>query len=529
MLKTLCAAVMAMMSLTAVAAEHRTTTVAVFSINDFHGGLLQDLRKEVPGAAWVVQTLDSLKREYPNHVTISAGDNFGGSFFYTATRSETLMPQMFRDMGITLSVPGNHAFDEGQELWADGWQSTALCPRDWRLQYVCANMRKDGRIPDGCKPWVVVPVELAEGGCVKVAITGLLTSNTPNQASARRLKGLTFDGNYSGVLDSLKLLPGYDEVAEANLHILATHIGTYMNKDGVPAYDDPDVDNLMAFDRDDIDGIFSAHSHVAVSGTMPSKRPYPIVQGYCRGAYVATLLCEVDVETGKCIKVTPKLVKVNPHATLGPKAARLQAQVAEQYQTKTFRGLPLNQVLTHCSENLIHSRSVNHLQSRMGSLVCESYAAAYRETGAGEGLVVGISHFGSIRAGFFAGDVTVLDVGEALPFANALKAYRYTGKQLKRLMEFGVNGCRLGRIQTSGVEVEKDKKGHVKRLFCCDGENHRTEISDKTQLVIVTDDYITTGGDGYDPDFFRMEDLLPATMPVSTDAFINYLKSQEQI
>lgn len=512
------------------ASAQQTATVAVFSINDFHGGMVQDLRKDIPGAAWVVQTLDSLKSVYPNHVTLSAGDNFGGSFFYTATRQESLLPQMFRDMGIRISVPGNHAFDEGQELWADAWQSTTFCPRDWRLQYVCANMRREGRIPDECKPWVVVPVDIqGTDAKVNVAITGLLTSNTPNQASARRVKGLTFDGNYGAVLDSIKHLPGYDEVEKANVHILATHISTYM-KDGVPAYDDPDADNLMAFDRDDIDGIITAHSHVLVSGTIPSARPYPVVQGFWHGVYIGVLLCEVDLASGRCLKVTPQVVRVNPHAALSAKAARLQAQVEEQYRTTLFRGLPLSAVLTEAAADIPHDRTVKHVESRMGTLVCRSYVEAYRESAAESAdLVIGISHFGSMRAGFYKGAVTVLDVGEALPFANPLKAYSYTGRQLRELMEFGINGCRLGRIQTSGLDVTLDKKGHVKRMTAAKADGTVVEINDATSLVLVTDDYITTGGDGYSPAFFPAEALIPATLPMSTDAFIHYLKSQPAI
>ena len=159
---------------------NRTVTVAVFTLNDFHCGIVQDLRKEIPGAPWVVQTLDSLKKEYPYHVTLSAGDNFGGSFYYSATRQSSLMPRVFCDMGITLSVPGNHAFDDGQEAFARKWADSDYLPRRWDFRYVCANMRREGRIPDSCQPWAVVPVPIGDGDTVKVAVTGLITANYSN-------------------------------------------------------------------------------------------------------------------------------------------------------------------------------------------------------------------------------------------------------------------------------------------------------------------------------------------------------------
>lgn len=508
------------------ALAQQTVQVAVFCINDFHCGLIQDVDKGTPGAAWVVQTLDSLKQVYPNHLTVAAGDNFGGSFFYTATQDKSLIPQFMRDMEISISVPGNHAFDCGQEHLADRWQSTLLCPRDWQMRYVCGNMRKDGRIPDYCLPWLVEKVDLKEGGSVSVGFTGLMTSNTPAQASASRIKGLTFDGRYGAVLDSLTTLPGYSEYANANVHLLLSHISTYM-KDGVPAFDDRDVDNLYALDRSDIDGIFTAHSHNLVCGTVPCKRSYPVVQGYWHGGYIAMMLCDIDLATGRCLKVTPRVVKVNPHATLGPKAARLEAQIQEQYQTTTFRGLPLSTILTRCNATIEHDRTRKFEQKPMGTLVTTAYAEAYRKACPDKSspIVIGVSHIGGIRAGLSKGNITILDVGEVLPFANNLQAYSFTGKMLRPLMEYGINGCLLGHLQTSGIEVEMDKKGHVKRLFCTAPSGERMEIKDNTPLIIVADEFMTTGGDGYSPDFFPPEAHLPIALPAITDAFINYLRT----
>lgn len=509
------------------ALAQQTAQVAVFCINDFHCGLIQNLDKDTPGAAWVVQTVDSLKQVYPNHITVAAGDNFGGSFFYTSTQDKSLIPQFMRDMGISISVPGNHAFDSGQDHFADRWQSTLLCPRDWQMRYVCANMRKEGRIPDYCEPWIVENVQLQEGGSVSVAFTGLMTSNTPSQASASRIKGLAFDGNYSACLDSIKRLPGYEAVEKANVRLLLTHISTYMNDDGVPAFDDPDQANLYAFDRPDIDGIFTAHSHRLVCGTIECARPYPVVQGLWHGQYISMLLCDIDRESGRCVKVTPKVIRVNPHAKLGPKAARLEAQIQEQYQTTTFRGFPLSTVLTHCNATIEHDRTIKFEQKPMGTLVTTAYAEAYRQASLDKSapIVIGVSHIGGIRAGLPKGDVTIVDVGEVLPFANKLRAFSFTGKMLRPLMEFGINGCRLGRIQTSGIDVELDKKGHVKRLFCTSPRGERIEIKDNTPLIIVADEFMTTGGDGYSTDFFPADSLLPVDLPVITDAFIDFLRN----
>ena len=64
--------------------------VAIISINDFHASFARDDAQGKPGAAALLHTVDSLKRLYPNHLVVSAGDNFGGSFFYKATRGALL-------------------------------------------------------------------------------------------------------------------------------------------------------------------------------------------------------------------------------------------------------------------------------------------------------------------------------------------------------------------------------------------------------------------------------------------------------
>ena len=79
------ALLLATLSLSAVC--HAQQQIAIFSINDFHGAFVRNDEKGIVGAPSVWQTLDSLKTIYPCNITVSAGDNFGGSYFYNATKS----------------------------------------------------------------------------------------------------------------------------------------------------------------------------------------------------------------------------------------------------------------------------------------------------------------------------------------------------------------------------------------------------------------------------------------------------------
>ena len=315
-------------------------TVAVFSLNDFHGGFVRNDYKNIPGAPAVWQTLDSLKSVYPYNVTVAAGDNFGGSFFYAATKG-VLLPVFYNDLGIRLSALGNHEFDDGQKALAQKWQGAPLRPAGWNLSYVCANVRNaSGEIPAFAQPFASAEIPIGKGKSVKVGFVGLLASSTPSQASKSKIAGLTFDGRYTAVLDSVKRLPGYSStVGNADLRLLLTHIGSRMS-DGQPEWDDKDAANLRLLDDPTWNGILSSHSHQPVCGTINACH-YPIVQGKWHGEYISVLKATINLKKRKVKKVEVELCPVNPNAALGAPQRRLQSQIDSLLtHTKTQGGAP---------------------------------------------------------------------------------------------------------------------------------------------------------------------------------------------
>lgn len=508
-------------------------TVAVFSINDFHGAFVRDDFKDIPGAAAVWQTLDSLKRIYPHHITVSAGDNFGGSYFYNATRQQSLFPQFFRDLGIRLSAVGNHEFDEGQDALAAKWSDVELTPRGWSLRYVCANVRgKDGQTPEYMQPYAVEKIQISPDKALNVAFVGLIASSTPQQVSKRRIEGLSFSGNYTGILDSLKHTSGYEDVANAHIRLLLTHVGTKMlHGSGRPAWDDKDADNLAMLNDTLFHGILSSHSHQPVCGRI-NRAAYPVVQGKWHGNYIGLLKFTIDTLDMRVVDAEPQLIRVTPKHELAPGPRRLQAQIDELLATtRTPGGTPIGLQLTTAARTFVHDRDDKYRQTETGQLVCAAYAEAYRQasgTAGDEAVVVGGSHFGSIRSGITAGPVRVLDIGEILPFSNPLKVYRLSGKQLREFVEFGLHNRKYGWLQTANLEIKQNAAGQVTGLNYLptgDSRTPRTPVKDKTPCILVADEFITNGGDGYDPAFFAsLQEVNVENMPATTEAFIAYLK-----
>lgn len=500
--------------------------IAVLSINDFHGNFIGNAYKGIPGAAALCATLDSLRERYPLHLTVSAGDNFGGSYFHKATKG-SLLPYFFNEAGIRLSAIGNHEFDDGLETLPLKWKDSPLYPQGWDINYVCANLRRGdtGQQPEGIEPVHFCRLPIGNGREVTVAFVGLLTSAAPYQASARRVKGYSFDGRYEVVLDSLLATNVGEQVRKAPLRILLTHIGSGMRQ-GQPVWDDPDSLALSRIDSPLWHGILSSHTHQRVCGYINERR-YPIVQGLCYGTHISALICTLDTSRMEVVKVTPQLISVTPKATYNARQRRLQALIDSLQQHTTIAGHPLNERLAFFDHTLRHSRAHDQEQTEVGSLVTEAYAAAYREaTGAKETeVVIGCSHFGSIRTNLPKGDVTVLDVGEALPFSNALRCYSLTGEQLVRLADEGCHNVAFGRIQLSRTRPVLNEKEYVVALDYILPDGTQLRLQPQEKYILVADEYMTTGGDGYDKALFpAAQELEVSGMPTTTDAFIRYLK-----
>ncbi|MBP3229103.1 MAG: 5'-nucleotidase C-terminal domain-containing protein [Bacteroidaceae bacterium] len=522
-------ATLATLLLTVTTALAQTATVAVFSLNDFHGGFLPDARKDIPGAPAVWQTLDSLRTVYPNSVTVAAGDNFGGSYFYNVTGGR-LVPDFFSRIGVTLSAVGNHEFDDGQAKLADKW--SAYRPAGWNLTYVCANVfDEQGRLAPFAQPCATQVVTLPTGQTVTLGFVGLLTSNTPNQTSKSKLTGLTFDGNYTGVIEALKRTPQYQPVQQADIRMLLTHVGTKM-QDGHPVWDDRDSANIAAFNDPDFHALLTGHSHNPVCGRINASQ-YPVVQGKWHGEYISVVKFEIDLQTRKVLSATPEIVHVNPAIALGDKQRAYLKELESLLADTQIEGHSLSENVTYCTRNLVHDRTTDkYCQTEMGYMVCEAYAEAVRDAGhlPASTPVIGMSHFGSIRGGFPEGQIRILDVGEALPFANQLRVFRLKGEQIMEIVEFGLHNETYGWLQTSSLEIDTTKTGHVRELAYINADGTRTVLRKNRTYLVVADEFQSGGGDGYRKEYFpESQELRFTGMPTSTQAFINYLQRRPAI
>lgn len=512
--------------------------VAVFSLNDFHGTFVCDTRKGQPGAAAVLHTLDSLKRIYPYNLTLSAGDNFGGSYFYRMTRGQ-LMPAFFAAAGITTSALGNHEFDDGLDRLALRWSDSPLRPQGWNVRYLCANVRDEqtGRLPQVVQPYCVESVQIGRRQ-LRIGLLGMISAGTPHQVSASRIKGYAVDGRYPEVVDSLSRLPDYQrEMGSADVRLLLLHVGASQKGPGRSLrWEDDSASAMLRLPGTTFSGILSGHSHDLCCTHAPAPTALPVVQGGCYGHYISMLCLDVDTATMQVQGVWPEVYPVSVPARLDAAAERLQQLTDSLLRaTRTEGGTSLAQSVSRCPEGIPHNRAQKLRLAPLGTLVCQAYADTYRQHArtSDDEVVVGLSHFGTLRTSLPKGPVSALDLGEVLPFNNPMRAYRITGRELRELCQFGFHNVRLGWLQSAGLRFRlRDKQNpQLLAMTYVTPSGRLIPIEDSTPCTIVLDDYIAQGGDGYLPSFFPEDRRVDSglCLPHSTDAFIRALSGKSEI
>lgn len=534
MKKIALACALALISYNTLAQAQKTENcvdVVVFSLNDFHGAFVQNPYQNIPGAPSILQTLDSLKTVYPYNLTVSAGDNFGGSYFYTATKGQ-LMPVFFNMAGIRLSAMGNHEFDDGLPTLEKKWKDSPIHPAGWDITYLCSNVYdSQGAQPAVMQPFAVSSVRISPTKEARIALVSLLASSAKEQISSSKTKGISFSGEYTHVLDSVSKLPTFKEVENAEIRALLLHIGAYM-ADGVPAWNDKRSDELSKINTPFYQAFLVGHSHDAVVGHINESKK-PITQGFWHGNYINMMKFSLDTVRMEVVNVTPAIIPVRPRqrTELSGNALRLQEQIDSLMEcTLTKAGSPLNEYVAHANRSIAHDRTNKYVISEVGTLVCNGYATAYRRASKCKDskMVIGISHFGSIRSGLTKGDLSVMDVGEILPFQNDMHAYKFTGKELLRLLEFGYHNTRYGWLQYSNLEVERNEEGKVTSATYIAPNGTRKLIKPNSRLVLVLDSFMAGGGDGYEGFFFPKRRIKVA-LPSATDCFIKYLQEKKTI
>lgn len=482
-----------------VSAADNTGVIDILSFNDFHGAL--DPSGKNQGVAKLVAEVNNYKAINPDTYVVSGGDNFNGSAASNLLYGAPVV-DMFHEIGAEYSALGNHEYDWGLSHILD-WESQGI-------QFLSCNIvnKSDDSVPGYVKPYAIKKI-----GGLNVAFVGLTTPQTVYTALPANVAAIKF-------LDpaaAAKTAVTNARAAGANVVILLAHIGSYQNSTNTITFETY-IDGTSAAGLVDTgaDAIITAHSHNEVCGTVTNSAgaAIPVVQAYYNGRDLADLNIVYDKDNGKVISITPKLDKMYAadHLIITPDAAAAAKLAASESTVAPI----LNQQLGTSNVDLVRN---DYTISNMGEWATSTMLIA--DAAAGTPADISTQNAHGLRVDLPAGQLTMGDMYNVMPFDNVLTNVKMTGADVYALFTYGLNGAigsGLGQMQYNGCKVYyhtdpvkvildplsnavKDNNGNTIPVRVIDSivlDSGRMVVNDKSNTyIIATNDFMATGGDNY--------------------------------
>ena len=358
-----------------VSSHHKSGNhIRILSVNDMHAGM-----ERMPRFAFIV---DSLRREYPELLILSGGDNQTGNPFNDQYDPKGWpMIEMMNAIGFDASVVGNHEFDTGREGFAY-LVSHATFP------FLCANMEPTADLP------IHPRMTLRTKNGYTVGIISLLFINELGIPDSHpdKVRPFTFHEpmesyeRYLGMRDSVDVL------------LFLNHYGVLH-----------DQALAKALPSGVVDLIVGGHSHTKIDREL-YENGILITQAGSKLHY-CTL---TDLTLGPDRRVIARSSRLIPIAEGGKEQPAMRALV-----DKIFANPEMHKALATTEEGLLSKEELGYLMTD-----------AFREV---TGADFALTNPGGIRIDSIApGPISMLDV-----YSNQMMTVELTPAELHRLFESG--------------------------------------------------------------------------------------------
>lgn len=322
-----------------------------------------------------------------------------------------------------------------------------------------------------------------------LAVIGVTTETTPSISKPGP------GTNFLNVTDTIQKTIDYIKEKKLAKRIVAmTHIG----------YDE---DKKLAQSTKGLYLIIGGHSHTPLGNFTGAQGPYPtieknlegeevfVVTAYRWGEYLGALDVSFD-DKGRIVKYAGGPIHmINTTAV----DAKLQAQVTEW--AIPFANLS-NEVVGKTNV-LLDQTTCQAKECNIGDAISDA-VQWYR----GNNTQATITNSGGYRSSIDAGDITLGEVLNTIPFGNAVVDLTFSGADLWKSFESIVSGVSQfnGQVVTSFVQVSKNVKVKYNpaaavgsRLVELSINGTPLSASDTTNYKISTWDFLAAGGDNFWP------------------------------
>ncbi len=438
-----------------------------------------------------------------NILLLDAGDVSHGTNVVNMFEGETV--GVLLDMlGYDAVAPGNHDFNYG----ADRLVEAAKMAEDYTsLRVLSANiLDKNGYL-------MFQPYQVYNFNGFKVAVVGLTTPDTATKTHPKNVEGVTFanDEIFQIGQQAIDMAKKYVDYI-----IVLGHIG--MDYDGASGLTSDQIVKRIK----GIDLFVDGHSHTVLeNGEKIGDSTIVSAGEYMK--YVGVV--QIHVKDNKATAIYPMLIPAKD--VLDAKDSALakeygitdvpnDPQVDEYINYMTAKlDSKLSTVIATIPEKLDGLRAnVRTKQTNLSKLLTQAMTAD-------SGADFSITNGGGIRASIDAGDVTIGDVINVLPFTNIITVVEVKGSDVYAALEHGYSML----PETNGAFSQTDLQVVYNR-FAAPGKRilrvllNGKAIDKNATYKVATNDFMAAGGDGY-----TMFGKVVSEGSLLSDVFIDYLKA----
>jgi 5'-nucleotidase len=377
---------------------------------------------------------------------------------------------------------GNHEFDDGP-----AGLRPYLDAVSWPVLSANTEASREPRLKDRYKPYTI----LVKNG-QRIGIVGLTTADTPTTSSPGPT--VAFRNEAQALTRAVAALKARD----VDKIVALTHIG----------YSE---DKALAAQVDGVDVYVGGHSHTFLeTGNDKAAGPYPtvvktpsgapalVVQAGSYGTHLGLLDVTFDAAgvvtawEGKPVALSNDVAL---DAAVADKVSQLNVPLAQ------LRRQPVGEAKV---ELVGTSDACRFGECNLGNLIADALLWATR----GQGTQVAIQNGGGIRSGIPAGQVTMGNVIEVLPFSNTVATFDVTGADLLASLESGVSRAHdkttsgTGRFpQVAGLryafDPAKPEGARISSVEVRDAGGAYRPVDPSATYKAVTNNFVRAGGDGY--------------------------------
>jgi 5'-nucleotidase/UDP-sugar diphosphatase len=483
--------------------------LVVLHTNDHHGhpASFYDYPAGGQGGLPARATLvNEIRAANPHVLVVDAGDLNTGrpeSNFFKA-EPDILA---YNYIGYDLMAMGNHEFDPSPE---EMQTQIALSEFPW----LCANVKtEDGNYIDNVEPYII-----KEFDDFKVAILGLMTSETAKTGNPANIKGYIFHDEVDIANELVPMLK-----KEADIVIAVVHIGLYDDVTKGSKRVAANVPGLALV----VDG----HTHTKVEEPVMilnevTGKEIPIVQARHWGLYMGKV--DLHFMNGEITGIDYQLIPVNVQwkEKLDDGTSVYHYLDKEIPEDKVLRDAlqvyvdkvdaVLNEVIGTATAPFLNA-DTRKMETAIGDTVADSMLWYCNEMNLDVDFA--FQNGGGIRTNIPDGDIKKSTIYEVLPFDNSVVVVTLKGSDVLAVFEMTPGTVTHGAMPqvSEGVSFVIDTASGTISDLLINGK----PVDPSRKYRIATNSYLAAGGDGYKM-FTNSIDLYDTSL-MQRDAFIEYI------